>query len=154
MLFAILPLAVTPVAAHTEEGAFKIDLIAGQHTDVGDILVWGDSNHVYIRIITTGNWKITELHIDVATDCTLIPQTRSGNPIPGQFQYKHTFSPSVSETPIITIDLAGNEINAQTLCVAVHAVVVQTCQGAVWNQQTAWGNGHDFPGANWGMCFT
>ena len=152
LLGLIMTVAVAPVAAHIKAQAFKVDLIAGQHTDVGDIWVYGDYQHVYIKINNMGNWKITELHIDVAETCDEIPQTRTGNPIPGKFDYKRTFNPAVSGIEWIELDLQGYT-SENTICIAVHAVVIQTCGGRILNQETAWGQGHDFPGANWGMCF-
>jgi len=67
----------------------KVDLIAGQHTDVGDVIVWHDDVNLYVRYVITDPevWCITETHLQVATDPDEIPQ-KNGNPIPGKFDFK------------------------------------------------------------------
>ena len=34
------------------------------------------------------DWRILETHLHIATSLAGIPQTKTGNPIPGKFEYK------------------------------------------------------------------
>lgn len=44
---------------------------------------------------TTGDWDMTETHRHVAEGCDDLPQTRSGYPKAGQFEFKATHEPPV-----------------------------------------------------------
>jgi hypothetical protein len=90
MLFALSAITVVPVPtvkAHTESDPFKRDLIAGRSIKVGDVLVWNDEHYLYVKYVTSDDWYITEVHLEVATNPSSIPQAK-GNPIPGKFTYK------------------------------------------------------------------
>ncbi len=68
-----------------------VDLIAGQHIDVGDVVVQrvGDDLCVEYQLSAEAlaeGWSLTETHLAVAGDPADIPQ-KNGNPIPGQFPY-------------------------------------------------------------------
>lgn len=99
-LFIVLSLllALMPVAAlaHTEEDPFVVELIAGQTMDVGQVKVWNDDDTLYVKYETAG-WCLTETHLHLATSLDGIPQTKKGNPIPGQFDYSTEHSPCVTE---------------------------------------------------------
>ena len=69
-----------------------VDLIAGQHIDVGDVVVQrvGDELCVEYQLSAEAlaeGWFLTETHLAIATDPSDIPQTKKGNAIPGQFLY-------------------------------------------------------------------
>jgi hypothetical protein len=86
--------------------AMEQDLMAGQNIDVGTVYVWNDANSLYVKYETTGGWVMTETHLAVATALTGIPQTKTSNPIPGQFAYSTTHVPPVTEWTY-TVPLAG-----------------------------------------------
>lgn len=104
------------------------DLIAGggnpaSAIDVGDITVWNDLDNLYVKYdITEEDWYLTETHLAVATDLDEIPQTKKGNPIPGQFEYSTIHDPPVTEYTY-TIPLEW-DVDA-TLYIAAHAKVVK-----------------------------
>jgi hypothetical protein len=69
-----------------------VDLIAGQHMDVGDIVVqrFGDDLCVEYQLSAEAlaeGWFLTETHLAVAGDPADLPQTKKGDPIPGRFPY-------------------------------------------------------------------
>jgi hypothetical protein len=67
-----------------------IDLIAGQNIEVGYIDVWNDETNLYVKyVIDEPGWCLEETHVAVAYSPEEIPQTKKGNPIPGQFPHKH-----------------------------------------------------------------
>ncbi len=120
MIMAFL-LALMPAAAsaHTEGDPFSTDLLAGQDKDVGDVLVWNDETNLYVKYaVTESNWCLTETHLGVAGSLEGIPQTKKGNPIPGQFEFSGYHA---CETEVqYTIPLDGLP---DDLYIAAHAVV-------------------------------
>jgi hypothetical protein len=165
LMLILLPVAVS---AYTADEPFKTDLLAGQHTVVGELLVWNDGDSLYIKYAATEpGWYLTETHLHVATSLDDIPQ-RKGNPVPGQFDYKAKHDSGVTGY-IYVIEL--NDWGSGTeLFIATQAVVCQkggrkgksmflttipielvSSKSAC---ETAWGDGDDFPGKNWATYFT
>jgi len=95
VLFPILALVLAlglavPVAAHTEDDPFVTDLMAGQHTDVGEVKVWNDDTNLYVQYVLDDPWVMTGSHLYVGkSDPALFPST------PGQFPY----SPDMNKSP-------------------------------------------------------
>ena len=150
LVIVSLFLFVVPVAAlaHTAEDPFVTDLVAGRHIDVGEVLVWNDADHLYIKYVTSKHWCLTETHLHVATSLKGIPQTKKGNPIPGKFEYKSNLSACTQEL-LYKIPLDPQWECDAVLYIAAQAVVRKGCQS-----ESAWGDGYDFPGKNWAMYFT
>jgi hypothetical protein len=119
-------------------------LIAGQNTTVGTVTIENDEQFLYVTYQTDGNWLITETHLDVAMRPEDLGQTPKGNAVPGRFTYQSVHEPPVA-TVVHAIDLSVWPANSQ-LYVAAHSVVVSAN-----SSETAWGEGIDFPGANWAM---
>ena len=126
-----------------------VDLIAGQHFDVGDVIVWGDGVNLYVKYATTElGCSLIETHLAIADSIAGIPQTKKGNPIPGQFPYSMVHEPPVSEYTY-TID-ATQWASTTQLFIAAHAVT--SCPDL--GEETAWAAGYPFPGKNWATYFT
>ena len=83
----------------TEANPDVYDLWAGRNTDVGDVKVWNDGSTLYVRYEMDDDLCITETHLHIATDVAGIPQTKKGNPIPGQFDYGEEGLACVSQWP-------------------------------------------------------
>jgi hypothetical protein len=133
--------------------SFTANLIAAQNVCIGYVEVWNDDIYLYVKYtITEPDWFLKEIHLHVAESLEGIPQTVSGNPIPGHFDYQKRYNcvNEVNETSF-TIPVDEWECN-QTLYIATHAVV----QNSEMFRETegAWGDGYDFPGANWATYFT
>ena len=127
-----------------------VDLIAGQNYDVGDVIVWGDGQTLYVKYaISVEGCLLAETHLAIADSLDKIPQTKKGNPIPGQFPYKEVHNPPVTEYTY-TVDATQWSPTAK-LYIAAHAVVV--CPEG---EETAWATTGDkeFEGANWATYFT
>jgi hypothetical protein len=118
----VAALVVTGISTAAPTGAFKVDLFAGKSTDVGDVYVWNDAN-VYVEIDLASGWCMTESHVAAATTLAGIPQTKTGNPIPGQFPQSDDYDPC-ADGDTFTFSLAdlGAQANAP-LFIAVHAKV-------------------------------
>lgn len=124
-LIAVSMFLASPLMAYTEEESVSwsgsVDLIAGQSTDVGEVEVWNEDGTLYVKYIIEDGWCMTESHLQVADSKEDIPQTRTGNPKPGQFELKSEHDPCVED---YTYDLSW-DMEIQPF-VAAHAVVQKT----------------------------
>ena len=132
--------------------AYTTNIMAGQNIDVGDIYVWNDNNNLYVQYMTTNNWWLNETHLHVATSLSGIPQTHSGNPKVGKFDYQFEHNPNVQNyTYTIPITWAWNT----ELYLAAHCeVILNDTSLSITQIETGWGQGMSFPGNNWAMYFT
>jgi len=151
-VFCFLALIAGNANSQDRDNRFKTDLIAGQHDDVGSISVWNDSQYLYVKFKTRWGVRLTESHLHVATGLDGIPQTKKGNPIPGQFDHKtdHCFwvRKYTYKIPLESGWTPGTE-----LFIAGHAEVFMWWLGNCCRFESAWGEGDDFPGKNWAMYF-
>lgn len=123
----------------------EVDLMAGQHIDVGSVNVQLDGNTIIVTYETEGDWEIQETHLYVG-EVSGLPTNGGGNPKIGQFPYKDTYPSGTQTVEVITIDLNPGEC----VFVAAHAVVEDT---ATSQNETAWGDGEPIGGNNWSMMF-
>ena len=129
------------------------DLIAGQHTVVGNVHVSHQGPDLIITYTTDGCWLITETHLAVATSLNGIPHNNKGNPKIGHFQYKSEHDPGedVVTHTIHLVDLGLSPSYSGLLYIAAHAVVYCDCDGRT---ETAWAdNALQFPGNSWALYF-
>lgn len=158
VLFAVL-LCLTTVfgagqtLAHTEADPFVTDLIGGNTTDVGDVLVWNDGDYLYVKYEVIGGWCLGEVHLHAATTPGDIPQTKSGNPKPGHFDYKADLGCVPESTFVIPLVWqAGTD-----LFIAAKAEVYGSpspdSRASYYMSEGAWAEGTGFPGNNWAMYF-
>jgi len=121
--------------AGTEADPDVFTLYAGQHINVGTVEVWDDTVNLYVKYVVNDPWRLTETHLHVAASLEDIPQTKGGNPIPGQFEYKgeHDYETEVLYEILLTWDW-----DPCGLYIAAHAVVAKPIEGC-W--ETIWGIG-------------
>jgi len=125
----------------TVDEPFGTDLIAGKRTVAGEVLIWNDAEYLYVKYATLGEWCLLETHLHVASTFTAIPQTKTGNPIPGRFKYKGILDPCGTELSYkipLEWDFGTN------LFIAANATVRKGL-----GEEGAWAAGSDFPGKNW-----
>lgn len=121
------------------------DLMAGQHTNVGQLLMYDTAQSLVVRFDAKPDWRITETHLAIATSPDGIPQTKKGNPIPGQFQYKNDTLNSVESCQF---NVPMTWASGTTLYIAAHCVVKGV--GEFCGQtESAWAGNLMFPGRNW-----
>lgn len=131
-------------------------LCAGQSISMGTVTFNNDKDgNIYITYTATGNWYFTELHLFAGADCSTIPVNKAGQPVPGQFPYKVTFTaPYAVQT--YTFKISG--LSGDCFCIAAHAAVAEIQNGEVLQTQTAWGDGctgeRISPKGNWGTRFS
>lgn len=149
LVAAVSMTSIRPARAETC-GTTTSALIAGQHYTAGQITIANDETYIYVNYATSAPWLMSEAHAAAAATLAGIPQSKAGNPIPGRFSYSATFDPQVTN---YTFSIPLDDLAAETgqVFVAAHAVVqAPKSQGG---SQTAWGDGADFPGANWATYF-
>ena len=134
--------------------AYAVDLTADgpeENLQVGTVTasVVGGKVQVDYNITEIG-WVITEWHVHVATDPGDIPQTGSGNPKVGKFDYfDEDITPGITGVSVPTVDAV-----AGTYYLAAQAVVYKE---ADLREESAWAGyneGSEFPGRNWASYFT
>ncbi|MFP3898529.1 MAG: hypothetical protein ACLFVD_04395 [Dehalococcoidia bacterium] len=141
LLAAVLALTMGLVPAVTADDPLPdppawaecVTLYADQDIDVGTVCVWNDGTTLYVKYETSGDWVMTETHLAVGTDLADLPQSKKGNPIPGQFPEGAYYDPPVTEDTF-ALDLNGWDPRT-VLYIAAHAVVVrpiEDCWEEVW----------------------
>jgi len=128
-----------------------ITLYAARSIDVGQVIVFNNTDYLTIRIQTAGGWVLNETHVAVATSLEEIPQTRSGNPKVGRFSLSARHDPPVSYDEY---EIDCEYESGQTLFLAIHAAVeLQDENGQAIQDEGAWADGLEFPGKNWATYF-
>jgi hypothetical protein len=130
-------------------------LVAGQHMDAGKVVISHDEMYLYVKLMCDNGWSVHGSHVAVAESMEELPQTKSGNPPPGQFPYKHGCltddCTQIYQIPLESLGWTTNgECSDREIVVAVHAEVSKSCNGQT-QSETAWGKGPGFPGKNWAM---
>lgn len=126
-----------------------VDFMAGQHINVGSVVVSNDAQNLFVTYTSTDGWKIKQTHLYVGA-CELMPVNGGGNPQVGKFPYSTSHDPMVT-TFVYTIPLTSLP---SCICVAAHAEVVKVnASGVIIDSQTAWGKGDSFSKGSWAMRF-
>ncbi|RXE56904.1 hypothetical protein ABH15_01785 [Methanoculleus taiwanensis] len=150
-LAALLLLVSTVVGTAS---AIAPSLNAGKTIPAGKVWVWDDGTNLIVKYETMYGWQLTETHLAVARNPDLLPQTKKGNPIPGQFAYKQEGLSTTVVKEIIPLDDIPGE--GDIIYIAAHAVVSRNGES-----ETAWmgcaglegyytGVRTQFGGNNWG----
>ena len=152
---------------------FVVDFMAAQTTRIGTVTVANSQDTLGISIRTEGGWYMKVTHVAVADSAARLPQTRSGNPIPGLFPFSRRHCPPVAHDQY-SIPLSG--FTARELFIAVHAEVFRRVHDDDDDKddddddgkddekddekddddkehESAWAAGERFRGRNWGMFF-
>lgn len=130
-----------------------VDLIAGQHTVVGDVCVHHDDTELTVVYTTNGGWALTETHLAVGQDLGEYVANgwvnRPGNPRPGRFPYSMSHGRSTEVTysvPFDDIDGGPGDV----LVIAAHGGVHRDGSGS----ESVWADGERFrQRGNWAMYF-
>ncbi|NNE08278.1 MAG: hypothetical protein HKN20_06915 [Gemmatimonadetes bacterium] len=135
----------------------RVRFLAGQHIEVGDVTVTNDENTLCVDLVTRDGWYMDESHVAIALTPEELPQTGAGNPQVGHFALSDRHEPG-TQSVSYCIDLGdAGFAGAQDLVIAAHAVVHfeeedDSNEKAV-QEETAWGEGTEFPGNSWAMYF-
>ena len=97
-------------------------LYAGQHHGVGELIVWKDTTHLFVKYDLDDGYDMSVSHLHVATSLEGIPQNNgNGGPIPGLFDYKEEYDPHVTND-VYQINW-DDDWDGIDLHIAAHAVV-------------------------------
>lgn len=153
-------LATRTIAVGEQYGLTTVDLLAGQHNDAGDVMIWNDYEKVYVQVQMQNGWEMSHIHMFVGPkDVLLDPDNgyvnKNGSPKNGQFPINEDLNPAITETNgPKTYEFSLEELYAGfgleydkatatsgTVCpvIALHAEVSKDGQS-----ETAWGNGTNF----------
>lgn len=141
-----------PTAIESEEQA-DILLIAGKNMPVGTVEVTNDKDNLYLDITTDANWSLTEIQLHIGKTIDDFPLAgRSGNPVPGKFDYADKTIPNLTEYryTVSLDDWAPND----ELMIALHAEVQLRSDGTLIEKEGAWAAGQRFTErGNWATYF-
>lgn len=103
-----------------------VTLLADQDIKIGSVTVTSNATYLYVTYHLDAGWCMTASHFAVATTYAKLPQTKTGNAIPGKFPYGASYDPcATGDVELDPILLTG--INAYTpgiaLFFAAHAAV-------------------------------
>ena len=144
-----------------------VPLYADQDWQVGNVSVWHTSDSLCVKYelypsVTSDGWGITETHLAIYDSESEIPQTKKGNPIPGQFPYGDEDLPGVSSSPVYCFSFSDLDVECgDTLAMAAHAIIEKEVCEMVDAQlvctiykETAWRAGIPFVDkGNWATYF-
>ncbi|MGQ1784416.1 hypothetical protein [Saccharicrinis sp. GN24d3] len=128
------------------------DIIAAQHYDVGDLVIWEADDKLYINYQLGGEYTLDEAHVYVGC-IEEMPATKKGSPKNGNFPYHiEDFDNGILMIPLADLENICKDENG---CwpIAAHAVVSKTMGNEKW-EETAWSTGTEFDGKNWGWYST
>jgi hypothetical protein len=121
-----------------------LDLTAGQHIDIGSVVISNDADNLYVTFEATDGWLLGATHVHVGSNLDDVPMTTDGKAIPGQFDYTH---PSEGDAgvmsvtfviPFAELDLADE--CRSSLHVWTHANSFRLDDGGtIIQQESAWG---------------
>lgn len=138
-----------PVEGGNSEHPRVVRLLAGQHDEAGTVTIREAGGCLHVELGAAEAWGISEVHLAVADDFSLIPKT-PGGPVPGRFPFKCEFD-AVTEAYSFVIPMSGTYpdgalknreyswTGGETLYIAAHACLVSSetvVNGNVvyWNQ--------------------
>ena len=135
------------VLASIESPVHAIDLIAAKSGEVvGSLSLWNQGPYLYVKYeITNSHWCMTKTYLHLGMSPDQIPQTKSGNPILGRFDYRGLFGPNPDGNVCggeytYKIQLSGY---SGTLYIAAYSDLSNRDEH---NQDGAWADGVRFSG--------
>ncbi|WP_066628036.1 hypothetical protein [Labilibacter marinus] len=128
------------------------DIVAAQHHNVGDLVVWEDDEYLYINYDLEEGFNLDEAHVYVGC-IDKMPATKNGNPKNGNFPYHiDDFNGNVLMIPLADLEDVCKDANG---CwpIAAHGVVSKTMGNKTWSE-TSWSTGTKFDAKRWGWYST
>jgi len=145
LLLAVAPTRALAQCVVTEDGSDDqcFTLFVGQTIDAGTVCATVNGDDLDVTYTTTGGWELTEIHLWVGNNIADLPQTRKGNPIPGQFPFA---SGDITGTTSYTVSIPLSELgfscpDYQEYLVAAHAAVRKALDDGTVQTETGWSDG-------------
>lgn len=140
---------------YTCDASVTYTLYGGQTIDVGEVMVWHDTETLFIRYTTDGDWWLSETHVFVGDDIDYVPTTgKQNNPKIGQFPYSMDHDPMVQvyTYELDLVDDLGWE-KGDVFAIMTHAVVMRIVDDEVVQGETGWAGDRDFESQRWAYWF-
>jgi len=112
------------------------DLMAGQNTKMGNVVVYNTKDMIYVEYISFEGWYINETHLYLG-DITSMPSTITGNPKLGNFPYND----SHNEVQSFIYAIPKKDMPPCFDVVAHASVVKKGSSGLILQTETAYANG-------------
>ncbi len=139
-------------------GDSSIPLLAGQHIPVGTVELFVEDDDLVVAYSLMGGWELEETHLWIGESLAELPQTRTGNPIPGRFPYKSGDITGTTYYEVrVSLESLGGEpyVCDETFYVVAHAAVRRLLDDGSYQGETAYGEGERLVRrGNWATYFT
>lgn len=150
------PMEVYGITEMNGQAGTYAEILAGQTIPAGTVCFTViDDFTMEVTFATTDGWELTEAHLWMGCDPEGYPQTRQGNPIPGQFPFHsgditgattYTFSVPLDMFPCLG---TPNCDPGNLLFAMAHCALRKGGGSGGYQTETGWGDGSPVPGRNW-----
>jgi hypothetical protein len=154
------PAAAQQVCAPAVQGGGlqTYPLLAGQTIDAGTVSVAVSGSNVLVTYATSGGWQLSAAHLWTGNQISDLPQTKTGNPIPGKFTYVSgdiTGKTTYTFTIPLSILSFSCPSEAVSYYMAAHAAVRKTKADGTYQTETGWSQGSPITSrGNWATFST
>ncbi|HEY5764820.1 MAG TPA: hypothetical protein VIS30_02205, partial [Candidatus Deferrimicrobiaceae bacterium] len=148
------------VASLDGNGTKSWRILAGQTIEAGNVTAKLSGSNLEVTFSTIDGWQLSEAHLWVGQGISNLPQTRTGNPIPGQFPYKSgTLNGATSTTFYIPLNSTGLNFSCPSndveYLMAAHASVRKPNGSGGYQTETGWSEGSPITSkGNWATVST
>jgi hypothetical protein len=127
------------------------EIVAGQHTEVGHLVVWEDEDNLYAKYALEDGWLLKESHLFVGCADNIPGKIKKGGliPTPGHFPYQEIHDGVSTFTYIYPRSEIEKCTEESCIDIAAHAVVFKM-EGEEVMEETAWSTGEEFGDPRWG----
>lgn len=148
------------VASLEGTGTNSWTIWAGQTIRAGEVTSKVNGSNLEVTFTTVDGWQLSEAHLWVGRSPNDIPQTKTGNPIPGQFPYK---SGTLAGVSTYTFNIPLNSTGLNFSCPAIdvdylmaaHASVRKPNGSGGYQTETGWSEGSPITSkGNWATFST
>jgi hypothetical protein len=122
-----------------------VPLLAGQTLAAGWVDISTVADGLRVEVQADAPWSLSLVHVYVGIDP---PPSNAGGLIPGQFPYQALLDDASEYVLVVPWDVVGGACG-EKVNVAVHAEVVQTLEGVIVEDETAWAKGPHSKGSDW-----
>jgi hypothetical protein len=148
------------VATQDGSGVASFKLLAGQTIEAGSVTATVKGSALEVAFTTTDGWELTEAHLWLGNTLDDLPQTKTGNPVPGKFPYNsgnitgstaYTFSIPLS-SPTVNFSCPTEPV---IYYIAAHAALRKPKGDGTYQTETGWSEGSPITSkGNWAMFST
>ena len=148
------------VATLDGNGTKSWRILAGQTIEAGEVTAKVNGSNLEVTFSTIDGWQLSEAHLWVGRSINDIPQTKTGNPIPGKFPYN---SGALGGASTFTFNIPLDSTGLNFSCpadpveyyLAAHASVQKPNGSGGYQTETGWSEGSPITSkGNWATFST